>query len=70
MLNFLKEKYLGALKLLLALETRNAASMWDGNIPVGCSPFAWLWHVESQQVLVFPTEKEWGYIYYLKKYLD
>lgn len=70
MLNFLKEEYVGALKLLLAPESRNAVNVWDGNIPVGCSPFAWLWHVESQQVLGFPTEKMWGYIYYINKYLE
>jgi len=39
MLNFLKEKYVGAVKLLLALEMRNAVSMWNGNIPVWPSFF-------------------------------
>lgn len=39
MLNFLKEKYVGAVKLALALETRNAISMWDENIAVWPSFF-------------------------------
>lgn len=60
-------------------ELLNFCWLWKAEVQLVCGMgilllavplFAWLWHVESQQVLVFPTEKMWGYIYYLNKYLE